>query len=145
MSVVTVGDEGAGRRPIWIIARQHPGETMAEWFAEGMLDRLLDERDPLAAALLARAVFYVVPSMNPDGGVLGNLRTNAAGANLNREWPEPSAGALARGALGARRDARERRRPRLDVHGDEALPYVFVDGCERLPGFTADQLARQRN
>ena len=32
----------------------------------------------------------------------------------------------------------------LDVHGDEALPYVFVDGCERLPGFSAKQDALQR-
>ena len=28
--------------------------------------------------------------MNPDGSVLGNLRTNAAGANLNREWENPT-------------------------------------------------------
>jgi len=32
----------------------------------------------------------------------------------------------------------------LDVHGDEALPYVFVDGCERLPGFTPQQGELQR-
>ena len=32
----------------------------------------------------------------------------------------------------------------LDVHGDEGLPYVFVDGCERLPGFTPRQDALQR-
>ena len=30
------------------------------------------------------------PNMNPDGSVRGNLRTNAAGANLNREWMAPS-------------------------------------------------------
>ena len=29
---------------------------------------------------------YVIPNMNPDGSVRGHLRTNAAGANLNREW-----------------------------------------------------------
>jgi len=29
---------------------------------------------------------YVIPNMNPDGSVKGHLRTNAAGANLNREW-----------------------------------------------------------
>ena len=29
--------------------------------------------------------FYVVPNANPDGSVRGHLRTNASGANLNRE------------------------------------------------------------
>ena len=30
--------------------------------------------------------FHIVPNMNPDGSVRGHLRTNACGANLNREW-----------------------------------------------------------
>ena len=34
--------------------------------------------------------------MNPDGSVRGNLRTNAAGANLNREWMTPSTPSAAR-------------------------------------------------
>lgn len=29
------GTPGDGKRVVWIIARQHPGETMAEWAAEG--------------------------------------------------------------------------------------------------------------
>ena len=28
--------------------------------------------------------------MNPDGSWRGHLRTNAVGANLNREWQDPS-------------------------------------------------------
>src|SRR5262249_45407991 len=76
MSLGVVGDAERARRRVWINARQHPGETMAEWFVEGVLDRLLDEGDELARALLEDAVFYLVPNMNPDGGVLGNLRTN---------------------------------------------------------------------
>ena len=80
----------ADKRQIWLIARQHPGETMAEWFIEGLLERLLDAADPVARVLLARCVFHVVPNMNPDGSVRGNLRTNGAGANLNREWLEPA-------------------------------------------------------
>ncbi|MFO1324037.1 MAG: M14-type cytosolic carboxypeptidase [Burkholderiales bacterium] len=136
MNLVTVGDDAPGRKSVWIIARQHPGETMAEWFVEGLLDRLLDGSDPVARSLLARAVVRVVPNMNPDGSVRGNLRTNAAGANLNREWQSPS---LARSpevhhvraamqATGV--DAF------LDVHGDEGLPYVFTDGNERLQTYT---------
>ena len=42
---------GDGERPVWIIARQHPGETMAEWFIEGLLQRLLDPADAVAREL----------------------------------------------------------------------------------------------
>ena len=91
LNLLTIGHEVSSDLKVWIIARQHPGETMAEWFIEGLLGRLLDTHDPLARALMDKATFYVVPNMNPDGSVRGNLRTNAAGANLNREWLEPSA------------------------------------------------------
>jgi len=136
MNLVVVGDEAHGRKPVWIIARQHPGETMAEWFVEGLLDRLLDVADPVARRLLERAVLYVVPNMNPDGSVRGNLRTNAAGANLNREWQAPSRERspevlAVRTAMEASGVAAF-----LDVHGDEGLPYVFVDGNERLPTYS---------
>ncbi|MEO8186023.1 MAG: M14-type cytosolic carboxypeptidase [Burkholderiaceae bacterium] len=134
---------GHGTRPVWIIARQHPGETMAEWFVDGMLQRLLDSVDAWAQALRNAATFYIVPNMNPDGSVLGNLRTNAAGANLNREWLEPSAERspevkCVRDAMHATGcDAF------FDIHGDENLPYVFVAGCEMLPNFTSRQAAEQ--
>lgn len=144
MNVVVVGEEGEGRKPLWIVARQHPGETMAEWFVEGLLDRLLDAADPVARRLLERAVLYVVPNMNPDGSVRGNLRTNAAGANLNREWQSPSRERspevlAVRSAMEATGVAAF-----LDVHGDEGLPYVFVDGNERLPTYSARMGALER-
>lgn len=34
----------------------------------------------------SRRTFYVVPCVCPDGAIRGHLRTNACGANLNREW-----------------------------------------------------------
>ena len=144
MNAVVVGEEGNGRKPIWIIARQHPGETMAEWFVDGMLARLLDDADPVARRLLERAVLYVVPNMNPDGSVRGNLRTNAAGANLNREWQAPSRERspevlCVRSAMEASGVAAF-----LDVHGDEGLPYVFVDGNERLPTYSPRMSALER-
>ena len=86
----------AERKKVWLIARQHPGETMAEWFAEGFLERLLDPDDSVARVLLQRCIFYVVPHMNPDGAARGNLRTNAVGANH---------GALTRSFIGASEDA----------------------------------------
>lgn len=30
--------------------------------------------------------FFIAPMMNPDGVVLGNTRTSAAGKDLNREF-----------------------------------------------------------
>ena len=144
VNLVTVGAKNGAKRSLWIIARQHPGETMAEWFVEGLLDRLLEPDDPVARSLLAQTVVHIVPNMNPDGGVRGNLRTNAAGANLNREWAAPSLERspevhCVRAAMHETGvDAF------LDVHGDEALPYVFVDGCERLAGFTPQQDRLQR-
>ena len=74
------------RPHFWITARQHPGESMAEWCAEGFLERLLSPDDALAKKLRAECVFYIVPNANPDGSIRGHLRTNACGANLNREW-----------------------------------------------------------
>lgn len=48
MSLLVVGDPSADKKKVWITARQHPGETMAEWFMEGFIDRLLDEDDGVA-------------------------------------------------------------------------------------------------
>lgn len=130
---------------VWVIARQHPGETMAEWFAQGLIERLVDAADPVTARALQLADFYIVPNMNPDGAACGNLRTNAAGANLNREWQEPS---MARSPeVFCVRAAMEARGVHLfiDAHGDEALPYVFVAGCEMLPNFSAQQGEEQAN
>ena len=134
---------GHGTRPVWVIARQHPGETMAEWFVDGMLQRLLDNADASAQALHNAATFYIVPNMNPDGSVLGNLRTNAAGANLNREWLEPS---IERSPeVKCVRDAMHATGcdAFFDIHGDENLPYVFAAGCEMLPNFTSQQALEQ--
>ena len=144
LNVVTVGSPGEGKKSLWVIARQHPGETMAEWFVEGMLDRLLDASDPVARALMARATLHIVPNMNPDGSARGNLRTNATGANLNREWMAPSlerspevfhvrAAMQATGIDGF-----------LDVHGDEGLPYVFTDGNERLANYSPRMAALEQ-
>ena len=136
MSLLTFGEDTEGKLRIWIIARQHPGETMAEWYAEGLVERLFDEDDDVVRAILARAVVYVVPNMNPDGSVHGNLRANAAGFNLNRAWEEPSA-ELSPEVLCVRARMIETGVDLfLDVHGDERNPYCFLAGCEGNPGYS---------
>ncbi|QIE24369.1 M14-type cytosolic carboxypeptidase [Caballeronia sp. SBC2] len=154
MTLVSLGLTEETERPVkpkknvWIIARQHPGETMAEWFVEGLIKRLAGwgdwAGDPVARLIFDHAVFHIVPNMNPDGSVLGNLRTNAAGANLNREWMEPDA-ARSPEVLAVRNAIHALGCDLFfDIHGDEALPYVFVAGSEMLPGFTEKQAQEQK-
>lgn len=136
LDLLRVGEPGDGRKVCWIIARQHPGETMAEWLMEGLIARLIDPEDPIGAALRRRAVFYLVPNMNPDGAFRGNLRVNAAGANLNREWQEPSRERSPEVLLVRQRMQQTGVDFCLDVHGDEALPYNFIagpDGVTSVP------------
>jgi len=134
--VVVETDAGSDARVFWVIARQHPGESMAEWWMEGFLGRLLDPDDALAKRLRGEAVFHVVPNMNPDGSARGHLRCNAAGANLNREWHAPT---LERSpevfhVLEAMKQTGVDLC--LDVHGDEALPYNFISGAEGIPSWS---------
>jgi murein tripeptide amidase MpaA len=123
---------GTGPRKIWFQARQHPGESMAEWFAEGFIDRLLNKNDPNTVKFLQDATVYIIPNVNPDGSFRGHLRTNACGANLNREW-NPTGDYMA---------PTLERSPEvyyvlhetiklgcdffLDVHGDEEIPHNFA-------------------
>lgn len=138
---------GSGTLVCWIIHRQHPGETMAEFYAEGLLERLLGLNtegsvDGLVKDILQRYTFYIVPNMCPDGAVRGHLRTNFIGSNLNREWT----------SSGSKEDGTFYEAPTLerspevyhilrkmdetgvdaflDVHGDEELPFNFLAGSE---------------
>jgi murein tripeptide amidase MpaA len=142
LNLVVVGNPSA-KKKVWIIARQHPGETMAEWLVEGTLNALLDPSNPIARAILDDAVLYVVPNMNPDGSVRGNLRTNAAGANLNREWMTPSVETSPEVYYVKKKIEEIGCDLFLDIHGDEGLPYVFVAGSEMLEGFSDQQMQEQ--
>jgi len=135
MSVLKIGEEGEGKKVIWLTARQHPGETMAEWFMEGFIERILDEDDGVSRSLLNDAVFYLVPNMNPDGSVRGHLRTNAVGSNLNREWQTPSMDKSPEVYLVREKMFSTGVDLHLDIHGDEALPFNFVAGGEGAPSY----------
>ena len=140
ISLVTIGNDAAAAKPIcWFIARQHPGEAMAEWWIEGMLERLLDPRDQQARRLREQAVIHIVPNMNPDGTRRGHLRTNAAGQDLNRAWAEPSLETTPEVFLVRRRMAEGAVDFCLDVHGDETLPYSFLTGGYGIPSMTERQ------
>lgn len=141
ITLMKVGNGDAAKRNIWITARQHPGETMAEWLVEGLVNRLLDNDCPTAKALLDKANFYIVANMNPDGSVRGHLRTNAIGINLNREWQSPSLEKSPEVYHVVNKMQQTGVDLFYDVHGDEGLPYVFLAGCEGVPAYN-DRLAQ---
>jgi murein tripeptide amidase MpaA len=135
---------GRGDRVCWIIHRQHPGETMAEFYAEGVLTRLLGldsngQVDDKVIGILEMYTLHIVPCMCLDGAVAGHLRTNGCGANLNREWA----------SKGDYIAPSKERSPEvlavltkmeetgvdifLDIHGDEELPFNFICGAEHVP------------
>ncbi len=141
MDLLIVGDRAAHKKNVWVIARQHPGESMAQWCAEGFLERLLDDADPAARELLNQANVYVVPNMNPDGSRRGHLRTNAVGSNLNREWQNPSAEKSPEVLHVLNKMHSTGVDFCLDMHGDEALPYNFIAGAEGIAAWNDDKQA----
>lgn len=123
------------KKQCWMIARQHPGETMAEWWMEGCINKLLDESSELTNELLTACDIHLIPNMNPDGSRRGHLRTNAKGRNLNREWAEPTMEHSPEVFLVKAAAEQTGVDFWLDVHGDESLPYCFIAGTEGLKGW----------
>ena len=129
---------GEGDTQVWLYARQHPGETMAEWWMEGALECLIDPADPVGRVLRQKCSLHIVPNCNPDGSFRGHLRTNAVGINLNREWDEPSPEKSPE--VLAIRNAMDETGVdfAMDVHGDEAIAAVFLAGFEGIPSWTEE-------
>jgi murein tripeptide amidase MpaA len=127
---------GEGEIPVWLYARQHPGESMAEWWMEGALEALCDSADPVARVLRRKCRLHIVPNCNPDGSFRGHLRTNAIGVNLNREWDKPTAERSPE--VLAIRNAMDASGVRfaMDVHGDEAIAANFLAGFEGIPSWS---------
>lgn len=129
---------GTGEKQVWLYARQHPGESMAEHWAEGALEFLVSG-DPVAKSLRKKATLHVVPNMNPDGSCRGHLRTNFVGVNLNREWAEPTAERSPEVLCVRNEMDRTGVHWAMDVHGDESIPANFFAGFEGIPNWTDDQ------
>lgn len=123
IDLITVGKPSKEKKNVWLIARQHPGETMAQWISEGFLTELCFNQ---AENLLDDFTFYIVANMNPDGSIIGNHRTNANGKNLNRCWHDacqdscPEVFYLQKAMQHYGVDFF------FDIHGDESIPHNFI-------------------
>lgn len=125
--------DGDAARTIWVIARQHPGETPASFAAHGLLERLADRRDPAVRELLSRADVHVVPLVDVDGAALGHMRTTSTGLNLNRVWDEPFESPEVSAIL----ESMDTTGVDLfiDVHADEDASYCFAACSEGNPSY----------
>jgi len=142
LEVLQISKASPQKKSIWIIARQHPAETMSEWFIEGLLQQLLTEDK---ADILNKATFYIVPNMNPDGSIAGNLRTNTNGIDLNRSWSTPCEKNTPESFFVLTLMKQTGINLFLDIHGDEDRPFTFAAGCEGNPNYTKKLATLDKN
>jgi murein tripeptide amidase MpaA len=136
---VSNGNNLNKKKNCWFIARQHPGETMAEWWMEGALEWLGTQNTIERNSLLDLCDLFLIPNMNPDGSYRGHLRTNAAGRNLNREWEKPTMETAPEVFLVKEAMSKIGVDFFLDIHGDESLPHNFIAGTEGLINWSLEK------
>ena len=120
---------GKGLKHIFIIARQHPGETIGSWMLEGFLKALFYSKfTNQTKKLLETFTFHVIPMVNPDGVQLGHWYTQKHGHNCNRQWMKKKCPEIKlidkymkqyEGCL------------YFDFHGDEGCKKHFFTTCDR--------------
>ena len=60
---------------VFIIGRQHSGETYSSFVIHGLINFLLGPEEK-ARDLRESYAWWICPMVNPDGAVIGNYRTN---------------------------------------------------------------------
>jgi hypothetical protein len=88
MTVLTVTDPAtpeAGKKVVWLMARQHAWESYTSWVCEGALRFLLSSGET-ARRIRRETIFKIFPVGDPDGVARGGVRYNANGFDLNRNW-----------------------------------------------------------
>lgn len=80
-------DEGASKKALVIISRQHPPEVTGFLAMKSFMETLSGDSDQ-ARAFRKKFTVFNVPLMNPDGVDNGNWRHNSGGIDLNRDWQE---------------------------------------------------------
>ena len=116
--IVSIGKSGGGRKDLWLVriaapskdtsatiklfvlCRQHGDEPASTEAVLSLIHRLANGSDPLLRRSLGHVALYLIPMVNPDGAD-ANIRTNAVGADLNRDWGvfhQPETRAVAKAA-----------------------------------------------
>tara|TARA_B100001093_G_scaffold519563_1_gene609158 strand:- start:5772 stop:7508 length:1737 start_codon:yes stop_codon:yes gene_type:complete len=115
---------GNGPLNIFIVARQHPGESIGSWMIEGFLKEYFSNVQRKVVENIF--TFYVIPMANPDGVKLGHWYTNKKGQNLNRSWRHNKT--TETNAI-KKLMTEKKALLYLDLHGDEGASKHFITTC----------------
>ncbi|MCP4002809.1 MAG: carboxypeptidase family protein [bacterium] len=85
LTITNLAIPSAGKKLIYIVARQHAAETSSSHMLEGLIDFLLSD-DVYASGFRDGYIWQIVPMANPDGVYEGNSRANSEGNDSNRDW-----------------------------------------------------------
>ena len=85
VTVTNVDVPDAGKKVLWLQARQHAWEAGTSYVLEGAL-RFITSDDPAARDLREKAVFKFTPMVDLDGCANGQVRCNANGYDVNQHW-----------------------------------------------------------
>ncbi len=141
LRLLTVTDRRVpeGTKPtVWLMARQHAWESGTSFVAEGFLLYLLSED---GEDLRQRAVWKILPMMDPDGVARGGVRFNRNGYDVNRNWdscdPADPASRRLMPEIAAAKQALSSERVDLflTLHNQEVGGWL--SGSEAFPGVAA--------
>lgn len=91
INVVTIGTGKSSLKDsgvVWVLGRQHPGETTGSFMIEGIINYLVSLYSSRTAlsSVLEGLIFKIVPMLNIDGVIHGNTRSELTGVDPNRMW-----------------------------------------------------------
>ena len=118
---------GKGDKNIFMIVRQHPGETIGSWMFEGFISAFFSPKTKkMRNKLINKFTFHIFPLANPDGVSLGHWYTQSHGHNCNRQWhitkcPEVK---MMRNYI----EKQGKGCLYIDLHGDEGCKNHFITG-----------------
>lgn len=128
---VCLGGQDSPRSAIWVLARQHAGESPASFTVEGLLDGLAG----FGADELRHTAFHIVPMLDVDGVEEGRFGKDQAPVDFNRDWHETPSWPAVRAVIERIRSSRAKSPIELVLdlhaphHGDPAC-YFFSSRSE---------------
>ena len=118
---IIAGDKS--KPAIVIVARQHPGESMASFVTEGFVHSLINNNQR-ADKFLEKYSLIIFPLLNKSGVTKGFHRVNENGKDLNRSWNSNEIDEIkfVKNQLATFSDIHSI----IDLHGDEVSNFNYV-------------------